>query len=191
MLTKLSNRFYAGTRGWHILLVFVVLVGWMVVTLPGLTAVSHNIEGLDTMFFYTPDEAFANVAAYTAEARQAINQFHLTVDVVNPILYTAFLILLISWLFRRGFTPESKVRPLNIMPLGALLFDILENVFITIMMSAYPGQPRLVAWLATASTMAKFGFIYVSLALILVGLAGAIRRKFNKIVAGEPASAIK
>jgi len=40
MLTKLSNRFY-------------------VVTLPGLTAVSNNLEGLDTMFFNTPEEVFA------------------------------------------------------------------------------------------------------------------------------------
>ena len=90
MLAKLSNRLYAGTRGWHILLVLVLLVGWMMMTLPGLTAVSHNIEGLDT-----------------------------------------------------------------------------------------------------ANTMAKFSFIYVSLALVLIGMAGAIRRKFNKIVAGKPASAIK
>lgn len=191
MLTKLSNRFYAGTRGWLIVLVFVALVVFMMVTLPGLTAVSNNIEGLDTMFFYTPEEAFANVAAYSAAARQTINSFHLTVDIVNPILYSAFLIMTISWLFQHGFAPESKMRPLNVIPLGALLFDVLENIFITIMMLVYPAQPKWVAWLATASTMAKFSFIYASLAMVLVGLAGAIMHKFNKNAAGEPASAIK
>ncbi|MCA9872216.1 MAG: hypothetical protein KC441_01120 [Anaerolineales bacterium] len=179
MLVRLSNRFYAAASGWLIVLILVVFVAFVAVTLPKVTAVSGNIEGLDTRFFYTPEEAFANVAAYSSAARQALNTFHLTVDIVNPILYTAFLVLLLSWLFRAGFPTESKMRTLNLIPLGALLFDILENIFITVMMAAYPAKPVWAAWLATVSTVAKFSFIYASLGLVLVGVAGVVLHKIN------------
>lgn len=181
MLARVSKRFYACTRGWIILVVLAVFIGFVMVTLPGITAVSGDIKGLDTMFFYTPEQAFANVAAYTSEARATLNTFHLTADIVNPLLYTTFLTLLLSWLFQRGFTPESKMRKLNVIPLGALLFDFLENICITIMMSVYPAQPQAVAWLSTGSTMAKFTFIYVSLGLVLVGLVSAIVIKFSGV----------
>ncbi len=180
MLARLSNRFYAAASGWPVGVVFIAFVAFAGVTLPGLKAVSGDIEGLDTQFFYTPEEAFANVAAYTPEARQTLNTFHLTADIVNPILYTAFLALLLSWLFRVSFATESRMRVLNIIPLGALLFDMLENIFITVMMAAYPAQPVWAAWLATASTMAKFSFIYASLGLILLGLAGVALKRINK-----------
>jgi len=180
MLKRLSKRFYAATRGWLVVVVFIALIAFVGMTLPGLTAVSGDMVGLDTRFYYTPAEAFANVAAYSPEARQTLNTFHLTADIVNPILYTAFLVLLLSWLFRVGFTSESRMRALNILPLGALLFDILENIFITVMMAAYPAQPVWAAWLATASTMAKFSFIYASAGLILMGLAGIVLRKINR-----------
>lgn len=188
MLAKLSNRFYAAARGWLVMVVFAAFTVFVVMTLPGLTAVSGDIEGLDTRFFYTPAEAFANVAAYSPKARQALNTFHLTADIVNPILYTALLVLLLSWLFRASFAPESRMRILNLIPLGALLFDILENIFITVIMAAYPAQPVWAAWLATASTMAKFSFIYASAGLILLGLAGVVLHKINKHeVNGDPA----
>ena len=180
MLIRLSNRFYAAARGWVIVVVLVLFVALAAVTRPGLAAVSGDIEGLDTRFFYTPEEAFANVAAYTPEARQTLNAFHLTADIVNPVLYSAFLVLLLSWLFQIGFAPESKMRILNIVPLGALLFDVLENIFITVMMVAHPAQPVWAAWSATVSTMAKFSFIYASTGLILVCLVGIVRRKINR-----------
>lgn len=192
MLARLSNRFRAAASGGLILAVLAAFVVFLAVTLPRLTAVSGDIQGLDTRFFYTPQEAFANVAAYSPAARRTLNIFHLTVDVVNPILYTAFLILLLSWLFRRGFPADSKLQRLNVVPLGALIGDVLENSFITVMMVAYPAQPEWAAWLATVSTMAKFSFLYASFGLVLIGLAGVIRNKVSQRSAGAaPVSAVK
>ena len=182
MLAKLSHSFHHWTKGWLIPVVFIALVVFMIVTLPGIQAVSGDIEGLDTLFFYTPEEAFANVASYTAEGREVLRNFHLSADIVNPILYTSFLILLISWLFQHGFGPEHRLQRLNIIPLGAAIFDLLENICIVILLSAYPSQPRSVAWLSTLSTMAKFSFIYGSFGLVLVGLVGALMNTFRRIV---------
>lgn len=179
MIRTISDLFYRYTRGWLIAGLLLIFVGFMALTLPGITAVSQNIEGLDTQFFYTPQQAFANVAAYSAEARTALNRFHLTVDIANPLLYSGFLALLLSWLFQRSFMAAPGRRLLNIFPLGALLFDVLENVSITIMMTAYPAQPVWAAWLATISTMFKFSILYASFVLVLVGAVGALLARFT------------
>lgn len=41
------------------------------------------------------------------------------------------------------------------------------------MLSVYPAQPRIVAWLSTIGTTTKYLFLYVSFVLILVGLVKA------------------
>lgn len=192
MLSKLSSCFHALARGWLILLILVAFVVFLAVTLPGVQAASGNTEGLDTIFFYTPEEAFANVASYTDDGRDTLLIFHLTADIVNPFLYASFLTLVISWLFQRGFAPESKIQRLNVIPLGAAIFDLLENICIVVMLSAYPTLPRLVAWLSTISTMTKIIFIYGSMGLVLIGLVRALMNRFQKTVtAGNRASAIK
>lgn len=183
MIKTLSDLFYRYASGWLIGAVLLVFVGFVALTLPGLTAVSHNIEGLDTQFFYTPPQAFANVAAYSDEARTTLNRFHLTADIVNPILYSTLLALLLSWLFQRSFMAAPGRRLLNIFPLAALLFDVLENLAITRMMMAYPAQPVWVAWVATVSTMFKFSILYASLVLVLIGVAGALLARFSKAAA--------
>ena len=183
MIKTLSDLFYRCSRGWLIVALLLVFVGFVALTLPGITAVSQNIEGLDTQFFYTPPQAFANVAAYSNEARAAINRFHLTADIVNPILYSTLLALLLSWLFRRSFMAAPGRRLLNIFPLGALLFDVLENISIAVLMTAYPAQPAWVAWMATISTMFKFSILYASLVLVLIGMVGALLARFGKVAA--------
>jgi hypothetical protein len=51
MLSTLLNHFYACTRGWLILVIFVAFVVFLAVTLPSVRAASGDTEGLDTIFF--------------------------------------------------------------------------------------------------------------------------------------------
>jgi hypothetical protein len=180
MLSKLSSRFHSWARGWLILVLFAAMVVFLIVTLPGAEAASGGVEALDMKNFYTPEGAFATVASYDAAGRAWLCTYHLTGDVVNPILYTSFLILLISWLFQRGFKPESSMQKLNVLPIGAAIFDLLENICIAIMLSVYPAQPTPVAWLSTMGTTTKYIFIYTSFLLVLVGLVKAAMNRFKK-----------
>jgi hypothetical protein len=104
----------------------------------------------------------------------------MTWDLVNPILYTLIFGLLISWLFQRSFRPGSKLQKLNVVPVGAGVFDVLENVSIVILLLAYPARPTVVAWLATVFTMSKTIFLAVSALLILIGVVGAALNRFKK-----------
>lgn len=184
MLVTLSRRFHTWAKGWLVLASLAALVGFVALTIPVAQAASGDTEGLDTRFFYAPETAFATVASYTDTGRVTLRVFYLTGDIVNPILYTTFLALLISWLFQRGFDPESRLQILNVVPLGAAVFDLLENVSIVIMFSVHPAQPRIVAWLATTGTTLKYLFIYGSFVLVLVGLIGAAVRA-GRLVAGK------
>jgi hypothetical protein len=190
MLSKLSNQFGAWARGWLILAVLAAFIIFMVVTLPNIQAVSGGIEGLDTTLFYTPEEAFANTASYTDAGRDVIRNFHVTVDLVNPILYSLFLVLLISWLFRNSFAQESKLQKLNLLPLGAAIFDLLENICIFILFSIYPSKLNFLAWLATTSTMLKILCIYASLVLVLIGLVGTAKNIITKLISAGRTSSV-
>jgi hypothetical protein len=173
MLSKLSRLFHYWARGWLVLALFAAFVVYVAVTLPVLQdAPGGNIEALDAQFFYTPEKAFTTVASY-GDAAGLWTRLYLTWDIVNPILYTLAFSLFISWLFQRSFNPESKMQKLNILPAGAGLFDLFENIGIVTLLVVYPTQPVVVAWLCTVCTMIKVSFLGVSTLLILIGLVKA------------------
>jgi hypothetical protein len=178
-LPRLSAQLHAWARGWILLALLVALVGFAVLTLPGAEAASGG-RALDAMLFYAPDEAFSILASYGDAGRVWIRTYYLTVDIVNPILYSLLFGLLLSWLFQRGFKPASRMQTLNVLPVGAAVFDLLENACIVGMLSVYPAQPRIVAWLATGCTMIKGCFLCLSLLLVLVGLVRVAMNRFRK-----------
>jgi hypothetical protein len=187
MLSKLSNRFHTWARGWLVLARFAAFAIWVAVTLPVLQAApGGSIVSLDAQFFYPPEKAFSTVASYGDAGRFWI-RIYLTWDIVNPILYTLAFSLLISWLFQRGFEPRSKLHKLNVLPVGAGLCDLLENICVVIMLLVYPARPTLVAWSSTVCTMSKVSFLGVSTLLILGGLVKAAMNGFRKQVVSKAA----
>lgn len=180
MVARISELFHSWARGWLILALFAIFVVYVAMTLPVLQAApGGSIESLDARVFYTPKEAFATVGSY-GEARRFWIRIYLTWDIVNPILYTLTFGLLTSWLFQRGFRSNSRLQKLNIVPVGAGLFDLLENLSIIVLLLAYPAQPTIVAWLSTVSTTSKTVFLTVSTLLILTGVVGAALNGFKK-----------
>jgi len=180
MLAKISRLFHSWARGWLILALFAAFVVFVAVTLPVLQAApGGSIVSLDAQFFYTPEEAFSTVGSYGDASRFWI-RIYLTWDIVNPILYTLAFSLLISWLFQRSFKPGSNLQKLNVLPVGAGLFDLLENISIVTLLAAYPAQLTVVAWLSTVCTMSKTSFLGVSTLLILFGVVRAAMNRFKK-----------
>lgn len=180
MLAKLSKRFHSWARGWLILALFLAFVVFVAVTLPALQAApGGSIVSLDSQLFYTPEEAYSTVASYGDASRFWIT-IYLTWDIVNPILYTLTFSLLISWLFQRSFKPGSMLQRLNVLPVGAGIFDLLENFSIVTLLASYPTKQTAVAWFSTVCTMGKISFLGVSTLLVLVGLVIAAVNRFKK-----------
>jgi hypothetical protein len=179
MLAKTSERLDRWASGWLILGLIAVLVAFEAITLPILQrSPGGNIEPLDGRFFYTPQEAFSTIGSY-ADAAPFWIRVYLTWDIVNPFLYTLIIALLMSWLFQRGFAPESRIQLLNVLPIGAGIFDLLENALIVTMLATYPARPAPVAWLSTVCTMSKVSILAVCILLVLFGTVKAVTHRLR------------
>ncbi|MBE0671238.1 MAG: hypothetical protein IH588_11665 [Anaerolineales bacterium] len=184
MFDNLSNRFYKWAKGWLVLVLLVLdgfFAGFLLPLIQGMMQDGQGgVQPLDLMIGATPEKIFGMIERYGEYGRPFYRNVELSVDIIYPIVYLFAFGLLISWLFQRGFSPDSKMMKLNVMPLGAWFFDLLENINIVTMLSMYPAKPVALAWLLMALTTVKWAFAGASIALMLVGLVMAAKNGFKK-----------
>jgi len=184
MLNRISETLKRFANGWLVMILMAGEVFFNAVILPPqqakMMAASGGTSPIDLKLFYTPDQVYSMVASYGEAGRADYRLFELTGDILYPIVYTLFFSLLITWLFQRGFASNSQMQSWNVMPLGSWLFDLLENLGVVGMLSAYPSTPPLLAWLSTFATLIKWLFAGATIILILVGLVMAARNGFKK-----------
>ena len=175
MLSKISDRFHTWAKGWLILSIIAAFV--LLVNLPLADPTLVNMS-LDGQFAYTPEQAFSMVASYGDAGRVQMIWIHLA-DFILITFYTAMFCLSISWLFQRGFKPDSRMQRLNVVPILGGFFDAMENVWIITMILVYPAQPIAVAWLSTISTMGKYIMGIPIVLLLVIGLVKAATNRFK------------
>jgi hypothetical protein len=185
MFNTISGKFHSWATGWRVIILFIadaLMAGYIMPTAGAIIALAANnsVMPLDLMFFYTPEKAFEMIEKYGPEGRDIYIRVELTADLIYPIVYTLFFGLLISWLFQRGFRPESRMQKWNAMPVGAWFFDLLENIGIVSMIAMYPARPAALAWLTMFLGSIKWAFAFISIGLILVGLVRALLNGFRK-----------
>lgn len=182
MLNNLSNTLKKYANGWLVLLFLAGEIFFNAVILPGQQAklqANPNAAGpIDLQFFYTPEKVYGMVASYGEEIRASYRIFEMTGDIIYPVVYTLFFSLAITWAFQRGFPPNSNIQKYNVVPFGAWLFDLFENLCIVAMLSIYPSTPAVLAWISTIFTMVKWLFAAVSITLLLYGYVKAGMNRF-------------
>lgn len=183
MLQNISEKFYKWANGWVVLLFLaldMLFAGFVMPLMGGLMKSGTGLEQpLDLMIFATPDKIFNMIETYGDSTRMFYRTVELTADIAYPIIYTFAFGLLISWLFKRGFTSNSSMRKYNIAPVYAFAFDMLENLNIVTLLSIFPSTPVILGWTLFIFTIIKWFFAVVSILLILVGLVMAIKNKFK------------
>jgi hypothetical protein len=184
MLDRMSSTLRKYANGWLILVLLAGEIFFNAIYLPGVQARLEQYSGgngpIDLQLFYTPEKVYGMVDSYGPEGRAVYRTHELTIDVIYPVVYTLLFAFLITWLFQRGFAPGSKMQRLNVVPLGAFVFDMLENICIVTMLSVHPSQPALVAWLGAVFTVVKWLFALATILLILTGLVMALKNRFRK-----------
>jgi hypothetical protein len=185
MLTELSNKLRGWAKGWLVFILFVLDVAFVGFILPIAEALIKGGQGgpgpLDLQFFYTPAKAYEMIASYGEYTRSFYRNFELTVDIIYLIVYTLFFSLLITWLFKKGFSENSRMQKLNVTPFGAWLFDLLENIGVVSMLSIFPSTPAALAWVTSIFTAIKWLFVGTTMILIVIGTAAAITGRFRKM----------
>lgn len=184
MLNKLSETLKKYANGWLVLVFLAGEIFFNAVVMPGqqtkIAAGSGGTGPIDLQFFYTPEKVYGMIASYSADVRASYRIFELTGDIIYPIVYTLFFSLAITWLFQRGFASNSTIQKYNVVPFGAWLFDLFENIGIVSMLSVFPSTPAALAWASTIFTLIKWLFVAFTVILLLIGLGMAIKNGFKK-----------
>lgn len=172
------------TTGRVALLATVIFMLFTALVLPRQAAEAERVTGgagsPDTSFWYTPTELYQIAEAYGQAGRQAYLKARWTFDLVWPVVYTAFLSLAISWVYRRAFAAESRWQLANLVPIAGMLLDYLENSATSLVMARYPALTPGIAHLAPLFTLTKWVFVNGSFVLLLIGVSAALCRKYTK-----------
>lgn len=185
MLTRLSTKLRNVSTGWVALMAVVVFMLFTALVLPQQSARADEETGdvgsPDTAFFYASQDLYDFAEAYGEEGRAAYVRARGTFDVVWPLVYAFFLVATISWAAGRAFVPNSQWQLLNLVPVLAMLFDFLENLFTSLVMLRYPQPSPLAAAFAPPVSMIKWALVMGSFVLLLIIMGVAVgKRVFSR-----------
>lgn len=157
-------------------LVLFLLFGALV--LPGQAAAaeraSAGMGSPDTSLLYTAKDLLGQAEGYGEAGRAAYVRARWTFDLAFPLVYGVFLVTSIGWTLRRALPAASRWNLLNLVPVAAVLFDLLENTSTSLVMASYPTEIPLAATLAPLFTLVKWVFVYGSFGILLVAAGGAV-----------------
>jgi hypothetical protein len=142
---------------------------------------------LDMKVLYTPEQAYAHLAAM-GEAGRAFDLTHIIpLDFVFPFMYTLFSVVAITWLLHRWLPADSRWHLLNVVPLIGGMGDFVENLGIIVMIVAWPAQLPAVALFTMVACLVKFTFIILSYLIIAGAVIGWTARRFRGSSGRSPA----
>ena len=183
MLRKISHGLSRLSTGWVTLIALVIFILFMALVLPGQAERAEQVSGEagspDMSYVYSPQDLYDMAEAYGPGGRKAFLRIRWTFDLAFPLVYGFFLVTSISWLFGRGFPPESRWQLANLAPLFGVIFDLLENTATSVVMRRYPLETPVIAWLAPAFTFVKWIFVLGSFVLLVIGLVKVVSDSFQ------------
>ena len=171
-MNQFSDWLIRLSKGWLVVVSIIIFVLFMIFVLPNQsTKAEQYAQGSgspDTSFYYTPEQLFELAETYGEDGRQAYVQARFSFDLVFPMVYGLFLVTTISWLGGCVFVPDSLWRSLNLVPVVAVIFDLLENTFTSMVMLGYPEKHFTIAQLASVFTGLKWVFVYGSFFVLII-----------------------
>jgi hypothetical protein len=155
-----------------------VIIVFLLLILPGESekASEYTPEGnsFDTSLFYRGNSVYERIASYGEDGRSAYIHARWTFDLIFPLAYGFFCLTAAAFGLFKLVRPDSKYIFLLLLPLLAVLFDLGENTFVTILMVNYPKELVFIPFAASASTFIKWIFVSLSMlqAVLLPAAAG-------------------
>lgn len=180
---SLSSAILAISTGPVALSALVIFLAFGALVLPGQAAAAERVAGgtgsPDTSFFYMPDDLLRQAEAYGPVGRAAYVRARWTFDLAFPLVYGFFLATSIGWCLRKVVPAESSWRLLSLVPVGAVVFDFLENTMTSLVMARYPWVGPLAPSLAPWMTLLKWILVYGSFGVLVVLIARLVLRRIR------------
>jgi len=173
---RLSAWLTRNAKGWLILVFMGLFFLFNLVVMPAgqklLGGSAREVGSIDLTFAASPASLFDKVEAYGEQGRLVYRVFSLVADTAYPVIYSLFLGLSITFLFRRIFPLDSWLQKLNLLPFWGMLFDLLENLGIVALLSTFPQQITWLALYTIVVNFIKWVLVGGSCLLVLIGLIG-------------------
>jgi hypothetical protein len=167
-------------HGWHALVGLALFVLFTATVLPRQAARSNEVSP-DTSFLYTSGELRQTAEVYGEAGRGSYVRARWTFDLAFPAVYGFFLVTSIAWLLGKILREESPWQQLNLLPLAAVGFDLLENTLTTVVMASFPARAALALALAPAASALKWAFVVASFVVLVAAAGLALARRIRRI----------
>lgn len=183
-LRRVSGFFYAKSTLGTALLATALFAGYTVLILSGqgkaFEVAGSSVRSLGTSLGFGQAEILAFFGERSGEQISAYITFSQVWDSLFGVIYGVMYVVWVSMLLK----PYSlKVGLLNLLPLGQVLFDWLENLSLASLSNQYLADGTIsssTALLASTASSIKWVFALLVYGVILVGIvartAGALKR---------------
>ncbi|MHA6511537.1 hypothetical protein [Tessaracoccus sp. Z1128] len=192
VVDRVAAALARGVRGWMAIGAVVVFAVFTAMVLPAQAEAGAfytvRYPAPDTSLWYSADDLYAAAEAWGPDGRAAYVHARVTFDVIWPLVYGAFLVTTLAWVWARGAAPESRWRGVALLPVVAVALDYAENICTATVMARYPARTPLLPDLAPFFTAGKWLALSASFMLLAIGVVIAIAARFRRRSSRPPRS---
>lgn len=166
----------------YLLPLFVMLCGFYAIIFPyyqsQLSVIAgEEVKPLDVRFTYTLEEVTRDFGKLGEAGRNVYKVVVGRVDMIFPVVYGLFLMLLLVNLLKKTTKPGSRLMLIALLPALVMLFDYLENLNTLRLLENYPDLlPQAVAR-GEQMTRIKWLSLFLSLGLAFLLTASLLIKK--------------
>ncbi|MFU8793180.1 MAG: hypothetical protein ACNA7K_04060 [Acholeplasmataceae bacterium] len=169
------------TIGRLALLSTVVFIVFVLTVLPSEAQKSTDMGLLvspDTLFHYTASRLYEIAQSYGMIGRQFYVRQRFTFDLIWPVIYTSFTFFTTLY-FIYKLDRIRYARFLLSFSVLAFVFDLLENISLSIVMTRYPKETFLIDHLAGFMTAMKWVTLSLSFLMLFILIYDYLRGIFS------------
>ncbi len=169
----MTNYLKKASNWKSILLLFIILGGFNFFAFPRYEAKINEVAEvdfklLDVRLNYTYEDVVEAFDKIGAEGRSIYAFIVVKIDMVYPIIYGLFLILLFFALIQIVFSQNSKLIYLSLIPVIGVIFDYLENFNTLKLLNNYPNITFQQVKYGSHMTQLKWIFLSLTIGLIII-----------------------
>lgn len=152
----------------HVLIFTALFIVFMIVVLPlfakQMNEVVGDVSSPDTSLWYSSYDLYWMAFLHGVEGRSLYITQRFSFDLIWPIVYGLFMLSAVGYgISNYKFLNANS--SLKYIPILAVVFDYLENIFASIVFYRFPDETHFIAEMTPVFTLMKW--IYVGLGMLL------------------------
>lgn len=135
---------------------------------------------LDLQPAFSAEGVYQRLTSFGEAGREAYLRMMLSMDMLFPLVFTAFLTLLALYAVGKRPPPPSVKLSLLLLPMGYLIPDLSENLSIAWLIQEYPnrhdGLASALGYITALKRVCMYAALFLPLMLLSLSLISGTRR---------------